>query len=84
MNEQLKYKRFRGELNGSARSDLQTVTRAKRAAVPRECGAPNRPIAPGNRRLHPARELMICLGWLRLFQAIVADGIPLTEHSRKL
>jgi len=25
-------------------------------------------------QLHPKRELMICLGWLRLFQAITAKN----------
>jgi hypothetical protein len=84
MNEQLKYKRFRGGLIGSARNNLQTVTRAKCTAVPRELRGPHRPNTPANRRLHPARELMICLGWLRLFQAIVADGLPLSKGACEL
>jgi hypothetical protein len=30
------------------------------------------PSAPA--KLHPARDLMICLGWLRLFRAIVSPS----------
>jgi hypothetical protein len=33
-------------------------------------------LAAADSHLHPARGLMICLGWLRLFRAIVSDGIP--------
>src|SRR5947207_979404 len=49
----------------------QTPFRARRQAA-----EPNRRSVAANLGFHPARGLMICLGWLRLFQAIVSDGVP--------
>jgi hypothetical protein len=83
MNEQLKHKRFRGELNGNASRRFRSVTRGNCTAPLRLSPAPSRTQTLPIRHFHPARQLMICLGWLRLFQAIVADGIPLNEESCK-
>jgi hypothetical protein len=30
---------------------------------------------------HPARGLMICLGWLRLYQTVLSNK-PITSHAR--
>jgi hypothetical protein len=33
-------------------------------------------------RFNPARELMICLGWLRLFQAIVSENPAISRRRQ--
>ena len=80
MNEQLNTKHFRGGSSADADRRARTVNSARRAATPRQPAGPaGRFAPPPYRRFHPARELMICLGWLRLFQAIVAEGVPISE-----
>jgi hypothetical protein len=81
MNVQSKFKSVRYDSKADASRRAQTAARLKHTAHPRQPAEPNRPLTPPVRRFHPARELMICLGWLRLFQAIVADGVPVSEES---
>jgi hypothetical protein len=81
MNEQPKSKHSRGNLNTNAGRRGRIGICAKRPAASRHMNEPSRSFALPDRRFRPARELMICLGWLRLFQAIVADGIPVSEES---
>jgi hypothetical protein len=73
VNEPSKPKHFRGDWNAFASPSARTETRAKRAASRRPSVEPNRPMATPDPPFHPARGLMICMGWLRLFQAIVPD-----------
>jgi len=37
--------------------------------------------APGQMAFHPAREFMIDLGWLRLFQRIFSPGVILAQEE---
>ncbi len=76
MNEQSKH--FRGDSITHGHGHSRTAARANKTSV-RSRRKPvelNRPLAESDPRFHPARGLMICLGWLRLFRAIVSDGIP--------
>src|ERR1041384_244089 len=76
MNAQPKSKHLRGVLSTDASRCVRPVIRTKRPAPGRQSAEPNRPLAAPDRFFHPARGLMICLGWLRLLQAIVSGAIP--------
>jgi len=76
MNEQSKSKRIRCDLSTSAGHGFRTVTRAKRVVSQRKSANPNTPLAGPDPSFNPARGLVICMGWLRLFQTIVSDSIP--------
>ena len=78
MNEQPKTKHFRGDSKPDGGGQLRTVVRGNKTSVRarRRSAEPNSPLAATGSRFHPARALLISLGWLRLFQAIVSDGIP--------
>jgi hypothetical protein len=76
MNEQPKSKHFRGDPGGKAAPRGRTATSPTGKVSPRESAKPNRLLAEPDPRFHPARELLICIGWLRLFQEIVRGGIP--------
>jgi len=56
------------------------VTEKTRLPAHRECSREHRPSLPPRAGFGPARGLMICLGWLRLFQAIISETyIPPTR-----
>jgi hypothetical protein len=76
MNEQSKSKRIGRDLSARVGHGFRTVTRAKRVASQRKCANPNTPLAGPDPCFNPARGLVICMGWLRLFQTIVSDRIP--------
>ena len=76
MNEQPKLKQLCGTSSADARRRARIVNGAKRTASQRQSSEPIRPMAALGSAFHPARGLMICMGWLRLFQAIVSDGLP--------
>jgi hypothetical protein len=76
MNEQPKFKHIRGHSNAEANRRTQIVTRAKRAASRRQPAEMNVPLAAPAFPMHPARGLLICIGWLRLFRTIVSGDLP--------
>jgi alkyl hydroperoxide reductase subunit AhpC len=75
MNEQQKSKHLRGVSIVDASGRARAIIGTKRAGCRRQSTERNNPLAVSAPQFHPARGLMICLGWLRLFQAIVA-GTP--------
>ena len=81
MNEQPKLKQLCGTSSADARRCARTLNGAKRAASQRQSSEPTRPMAP-RAALHPARGLMICMAWLRLFRAVVSDGLPSARRPR--
>lgn len=87
MNLQLRAKHFRGDSNANASCRPRTVIPTKRPASRQQSAEPNRCSAAPDPRFYPACGLMIGLGWLRLFRAIVSDGIPSGRspfpHARK-
>ena len=76
MKEHLKSNYLRRASGADASPSVRTGIRTKRLAPRRRLGELNKPLATSAPSFHPARGLMICLGWLRLFQAIVPNGIP--------
>jgi hypothetical protein len=79
MNEQPKSKRLRGDSNVDASRRARTAIHTKRPASRRQSAEPNKSVA-ADRPFHPARGLMICMGWLRLFHAITSANIPSTRE----
>jgi hypothetical protein len=73
-----KSKSVQGHSKLEANRHTRTVSRAKNLRHPEAPGSSTE-VAP---RFHPARGLLVCLGWLRLFQAIVSDGIQSTRKPR--
>lgn len=81
MKEQPKFKQVRGISSADASRRARAVIPTKRPAPRQQRAEPNKPLARSDPRFHPARGLMICFGWLRLFQTIVSDGIPSTRRT---
>jgi hypothetical protein len=69
MNEQPKLKIVHKDSNTGTDSRVRTSARTSRTA--------QAPTAP----FHPARGLMICIGWLRLYQTIISGAIPSSRRS---
>jgi len=81
MNEQRKSKRFRGETIADPKSHARTEVRLKRLTYQRRPAEP-KGLEPGQEALlQPARGLLICIGWLRLFRAIVPNRVPALRKS---
>jgi hypothetical protein len=76
MNEQSKSKRIHRDSDTGVGQGPRRVTRAKRVACQSKFANPNRSPADADPSFNPARGLIICMGWLRLFQTIVSDTIP--------
>jgi len=76
MDKQTKSKHFRGDSRADASRRPRTVIHTKRAASRQRSAEPNRCSAAPAACFDPVRDLMICVGWLQLFRAIVSDGIP--------
>ncbi len=65
----------RGFSSAAVSRRTRSVIRTVRPAPRRQPAGLNNPLVAPDHRFRTARGLMICLGWLRLFQTIVA-GIP--------
>ena len=72
MNDQRKTKHLHGDLSANAGRRARNAIWANRRAFRRQSAEPDKIFAVPYRCLHPARSLMIDLGWLRLFQVIVS------------
>ena len=80
MNEQPKTKHLHGDLIANAGHGTQNGTGAKRRAPRRKSAERNKLTATPDPRFRPARNLMIDLGWLRLFREIFSDRIPVARR----
>jgi len=76
MNAQLISKHVRNVSSAGTKRRSRNVIRTKRLASRKRFAGLNEPVTPPDPHFHPARSLMICLGWLQLFRTIVSGSRP--------
>ena len=75
MSDQSKSKNLHRVSTPKGSRRARRTIHVKRLASRLQSGGTNRRLAPPRPSLHPARGLLICFAWLRLFHAIVSDGV---------